>query len=217
VAGDDEPAKVEPAVVPAVAAAARPARVAGLRALVAAGKPLGALRHTSVPEYAFGAFPAGAGLIPISRDVFITCGYVGPVTFNLADRGARAQYFLMPINFLTYYCVRITGHPRLPVVYATISGYQYAHRVEHADGYITLAPQVVTFEGAALRGYPVVLTKRNLVAWGTEGAIYLAGIDAEGRFKDENGLQVSVPTAAAEALAYSEKFDLLYVAVEKVK
>jgi hypothetical protein len=139
------------------------------------------------------------------------------MTWNLADRRARCQVFLMPVNFVTYYCTRLAAHPTLPVLYVTMSGYPYAHRVEHADGYVTLAPQLLHLEGASLKTHPVVLAKRNLVAWGTATAVYLAAIDAEGRFKDEKGTVVIVPGTGVAELAYSEKFDRLYVAVEKPK
>lgn len=217
VAADEEPVKPEPAVAREKAAADRPARLAALRTALAADKPVGAFRQTPDKTYGFHAFPCGAGFVPISRDVFIAAGPFGPVTWNAADRRAQALVFLMPVNFVTYYCTRMTSHPRLPVVYATMAGYPYANRVEHADGYLTLAPQVAHIDGAALRTGPVVLTKRNLIAWGSTGAVHIAGIDAEGRFKAEGGLQVTVPSATVDGLAYSEKFDLLYVAVEKAK
>ncbi len=217
VPGDEEPARPAPVPTPAAAAAARPARLAALRALAAAGKPLGAFRHTPPESYGFGAFPAGAGFVPISRDVFLACGYLGPMTWNLADRRARCQVFLMPVHFVSYYCTRLVAHPTLPVLYVSVVGYPYAHRVEHADGFVTLAPQVLHLEGALLKTPPVVLARRNLVAWGTATAVYLAAIDAEGRFKDEKGLQFIVPGTGVAELAYSEKFDRLYVAVEKLK
>jgi hypothetical protein len=217
VAGDDEPARVAPPVAPAKAAADRPARLAVLRAAVAAGKPVGAFRHTPNGIYGFHWYPCGVGFIPFSRDVFIVCGPFGPVTWNLADRRARAQVFLMPVNFVTYYCSRIVSHPTLPVVFASMVGYEWVHRVEHAEGYLTLTPQVVKLDGATLRTPPVVLGKRNLVAFGGPGAVYLAAIDAQGKFKDEAGMQVTVAATTAEGLAYSEKFDRLYVAVEKGK
>jgi hypothetical protein len=218
VAGDEEPAKVEAPLAPAKAAADRPARLTALRALITAGKPLGAFRHTPPDSYGFGALPAGTGFLPISRDVFLTCGYLGPMTWNLADRRARCQVFIMPINFVSYYGTRIVGHPTLPVVFSSVVGYSYAHRIEHADGFFTLAPQILTLEGATLKTPPVVLTKRNLVAFGGLTAVYLAAIDAEGKFKDEKGMQINVPmNPTVEGLAYSEKFNRLYVAVEKAK
>jgi hypothetical protein len=217
VAGDDEPTKAVPVATVAKAAADRAARLTVLRAAVTAGKPVGAFRHTPEKTYGFSWFPSGAGFVPVTRDLFIACGPYGPVTWDGSDRRARAQVFLMPVNFVSYYCTRIAGHPTLPVVYAGMVGYSWAHRVEHADGYITLAPQVVLLEGCTLKTPPVVLAKRNLVAWGGPNAVYLAAIDAEGKFKDTPGSQVNVMNPVVEGLAYSEKFNLLYVAVEKLK
>ena len=216
VEGNDEPAKAIPVATPAKAAAGRAVRVAALRAAAAANKPLGAFRHTPPNTYGFW-FPSGMGFIPCSRDVFIAAGGFGPVTWNSGDRRARAQVFLMPVNFVSYYTTRIAGHPTLPVLFASNVGYSYAHRVEHADGYLTLAPQIVHLEGSTLKTPPIVLTKRNLVAYGGPGVIYLASIDAAGKFKDAPGTQINVPVAVAEGIAYSEKFDRLYVAVEKAK
>lgn len=217
VAGDEEPKKASPVLTPAQAAAGRAARIAVLKAAVAAGKPVGAFRHTPEKTYGFSYWPSGAGFIPYSRDVFIACGPYGPVTWNCADRRARAQVFLMPVNFVTYYCTRIATHPTQPVVFASMVGYSYAHRIEHAEGYLTLLPQVVLLEGATLKTPPVVMGKRSLVAFGGPGALYLAPIDAAGKFKEEAGMIVSVPAAVAEGIAWSEKLDRLYVAVEKLK
>lgn len=214
VAGDDEPAKPAP---PAKDLTGRAARVAALRTAIAANKPVGAFRHTPPTTYGFHWWPCGAGFIPYSRDVFIACGPFGPVTWNGADRRARAQVFLMPVNFVTYYVTRIAGHPTLPVVFASLVGYPYVHRIEHAEGYLTLAPQVVNLEGATLKTPPVVLTKRNLVAFGGPSTVYVAAIDAAGKFKDEKGVLLTVNATSAEGLAYSEKFDRLYIAVEKLK
>lgn len=213
--GDDDPAGTEPPMAPDAAAVGRSARVEALRAAAAAGKPVGAFRHTPDKTYGFFDRNCGSGFVPVSRDVFIIGGSMGPVTWNRADRGAQAQVFLMPVNFVSYYVTRIAAHPRLPVVFVTIAGYSYAHRIEHAHGYLTLAPQVVLLEGATLRTPPVVLTKRNLVAWGGTGAVYLAHIDATGRFTDEQGMQFNYPGRDVSGVAYSEKFDRLYIAVEK--
>src|SRR5262249_14329693 len=139
VEGDTVPDKVEPVVPMAKAATTRAARAAALRTAAAAGKPVGAFRHTPENTYGFGWFSSRTGFVPISRDVFVTGGPYGTVTWNGGDRRARAQVFLMPVNFVSYYCTRLTGHPTLPVLFATMAGYSYVHRVEHVDGYITLA------------------------------------------------------------------------------
>jgi hypothetical protein len=217
VAGDEEPKKASPVLPPEKAAVVRAARIAVLKAAVAADKPVGAFRHTPENTYGFSYWPCGAGFIPYSRDVFISCGPYGLVTWNSADRRGRAQVFLMPVNFLSYYCTRIAAHPTQPAVFVSVVGYSYAHRIEHAEGYLTLAPQVVLLEGATLKTPPVVLGKRNLVAFGGPNALYLAPIDAVGKFKKEAGMSVAVHAAIAEGIAWSEKFQRLYVAVEKLK
>lgn len=217
VAAAEEPKKASPVLTPAQAATGRSARVAALRAVVAADKPVGAFRHTPEKTYGFHWWPSGAGFIPYSRDVFIACGPYGPVTWNSADRRARAQVFLMPVNFVSYYTTRIAAHPTQPVVFASVVGYSYAHRIEHAEGYLTLAPQVVLLENATLKTPPVVMGKRNLVAFGGPNALYLAPINADGKFKEEAGMLVGVQAAVAEGIAWSEKFERLYVAVEKLK
>jgi hypothetical protein len=124
----------------------------------------------------------------------------------------------MPVNFVSYYTSRIASHSTLPVLYASFVGYSYAHRVEHADGYITLVPQIVELQGSTMKTPPVVLGKRSMVAFGGPSAIYLAEIDAEGKFKEANGTLINVPmNPVVEALVYSETLDRLYVAVEKLK
>jgi hypothetical protein len=218
VAADEEPAKAEPPAAPAKAAADRPARLTALRALIAAGKPFGAFRHTPPDTYGFGAPPAGLGYLPISRDVFVTCGYLGAMTWNLADRRARCQVFILPVTFVSYYFTRIAGHPTLPVIFSSTVGYSYVHRVEHADGFLTLAPQIVILDGATVKTPPVVMGKRNLVAFGGLTAVYLAAIDAEGKFRDEKAMQLNVPmNPTVEGLVYSDRYDRLYIAVEKAK
>lgn len=213
--GDDEPAEAEPLFAAEKAAAARPARVASLRASFAAGKPVGAFRHTPPTTYGFHDRNSGAGFVPVNRNVFVAGGSFGPVTWNSADRGARAQVFLMPVNFIAYYVTRIAPHPKLPVIYVTMAGFAYVHRIEHADGNMTLAPQVLYLVGSTLRTPPVVLTRRNLVAWGALDGVHLAHIDAAGRFTGEPGIRINFLNMEIGGVAYSEKFDRLYVAVEK--
>ena len=146
---DEESSEVPTPLPPEKAALERPARAAALRALLAAGKPTGAFRHTPPDNYGFNAPPAGAGFIPISRDVFIVGGTYGPVTWNLADRNAGPG--VPDARELCRLSNRITGHPRLPILYASMSGYGYAHAMEHADGYLTLVPQVLYLNGARIR------------------------------------------------------------------
>src|SRR5262249_60604955 len=96
--------RAERVVGAARAARPRAARAAALRIAAAAGKPVGAFRHTPENTYGFGWHPSGAGFVPISRDVFVSGGPYGTVTWNGGDRRARAHVFLMPVNFVSYYC-----------------------------------------------------------------------------------------------------------------
>ncbi len=45
--------------------------------------------------------------------------------------------------------------------------------------------------------------------------IYLAAIGANGKFTADDAWQIKVDNPEADALAYSEKFDRLYVAIDK--
>lgn len=210
--GDDEPPLKTPP------SGDRAARFNGLRAALAANKPVGAFRGTPRAIYGLQACPCGAGILPIDRDVFLACGPFGLVTWNGADRAARANVFLTPVNFVSYYVSRMSAHPTLPVVYVSAAGYSYVYRLEHADGYITLAPQVVHIYGTDLQTAPVILTKRNLLAFGTKAnAFYMVHTDAAGRIKSDEGMVITVFSKTTEALAYSERYGRLYVAVEKLK
>src|SRR5205085_879240 len=108
------------------------------------------------------------------------------------------------------------AHPTLPVVYSAVLNTPWVFRMEHADGYLTLAPQQAVLGEAKLLSAPVVLGKRNLLAVGGVNRVYLPALDAAGAFKAAERTDLSVLNPAVEALAYSEQFDRLYVAVEKL-
>lgn len=216
VPGDDEPAKAEEVDAPAKALAVRPARAAALRAALEAGKPVGAFRHIPEGTYGLNFVPTGLGFVPHSRDAFLVAGMLGVVSWDRTDRRAQSLNFLLP-HFLAYYVMRITPHPVLPLFYATTAGYDSVFRVELADGLPTLMPQLAFLQGSALRTPPVIMARRNMVAWGGAGMVYMVATDAMGRFKEEGGLRVVVDNPTVDGLAYSEKFDRLFVAVEKVK
>jgi hypothetical protein len=56
--------------------------------------------------------------------------------------------------------------------------------------------------------------KANKIAVGGQWAVFVVPLDDEGRFKPER-VQQKVGVSLVEALTYSDKFDRLYVAVEK--
>jgi hypothetical protein len=101
-------------------------------------------------------------------------------------------------------------------VYSAVLGHSLLYRIEHNNGHLTLAPQTVTLTGAHCQSAPAVMAKRNMLAIGGNQRVFLVTLDAEGRVKPERK-QVLVAPQYIDALAYSEKFDKLYVAVEPPK
>ena len=89
--------------------------------------------------------------------------------------------------------------------------------IVHAEGYLTLAPEVVRLGTAVhLRSAPVVLSgKQKRLAIGGINQLHLVPLSADGAI---SGPVESLPVRAPslQALAYSAKHDRLYVAVEKV-
>ena len=62
---------------------------------------------------------------------------------------------------------------------------------------------------------PRALVKRNMVAVGGAGTLYLAHVNVEGKFTAEAGLLLPLTGTLVDALAYSDRYDRLYVAVKK--
>jgi hypothetical protein len=88
-------------------------------------------------------------------------------------------------------------------------------RFEYADGNFTLVPRqgnVTNYITSA----PVVMGKRKCVAYGSNYRVVGVKLDDQGRFLRES-VQATVPSPRIEALAYSDKFDRLYVPVETGK
>jgi hypothetical protein len=157
----------------------------------------------------------GLGWVPLGRDLVLFGGYhdTALVTWAPDDRRVRVNLFQPPGTYQYHFPA---GHPNLPVVYIGVLNTQTIYRIEHVDGQPTLAPQSATVLGAGLQSPPVVMGKHNLLAIGTYSRILLMPLDAQGRLKPER-TQVLVGNQAIEALAYSEKFDRLYVGMEKAK
>lgn len=197
------------------AAADRPARVAALRAALAANKPIGAFWYTPI-NYGFYAIPSGAGIHPLGPKLFIAQGTIGIVTWDEGSRRVRTHVLLMPTNMQAYYVTRLVGHPVLPVIFSTAAGYEFLYRVEHIDGQPTLAPQVARLPKYTVNAPPIVLTRRKLVGVGGPGVFMLVAFDANGKLKEEGALTLDVPGQEVDGYAYSEKLDRLYLAVEKL-
>jgi hypothetical protein len=173
------------------------------------------VRYATSATSTFAGFPAGLGFFNVSDDVTLVAGPLGPVTWDEANR--RAQF-----NSVVFYPVvgigyqyRMIGHPKLPVVFLTGLTSDRLYRMEHVDGFLTMLPQRALLGGAtAITSPPVLLGDRPLLACGSANLLHLIGFDIAGLF---NGERTDVPVAnsTVEAIAYSPKFDRLYVAVEE--
>ena len=200
---------------PATAAANRAAKLAVLQAARAAGQTINPRLISTAPSDIFSNLPPlGLGFAPVDDDTVIFGGYAGPVTWDDGDRRARLMsFYTEPYVPLRQY---IVGHPRLPVIFSTSMEYPFLYRMEHADGHITLMPQQWTIEGAVAHSVPVVMAPRSQVAFGGVNKVYVIGLDPDGFLKKER-IQAAVDNPTVAALGYSEKYDRLYVTIEKPK
>lgn len=172
-------------------------------------------RHSPANSHYY-YLPAGVGFHLVSDDMVIVGLPNGPATWDMGNRRAWSNQLLPAPIVGAGYLYRSAGHPTLPVVFSSTLGHSWACRMEHADGYLTLAPQRAALDGVTLHSYPIVLARRNQVAFGGINKVYLIGLDDQGRFKNSR-VQAVVVNPKVEALVYSEKFDRLYVTVEKGK
>ncbi len=194
---------------PKTAAANRSAKLAEIQKAKAAGMPIKPrLLHTG-PSNVFSPLSAcGLGFAPAGENVVIFGGTAGPVTWDEGDRRARIMSFFTD-PYLAYR-QHVAGHPTLPVFFVSVSLSSYLYRMEHAEGHITLGPQQWTIDGAIFHSPPVVMARRSQVAIGGASKVHVIGIDKDGFLKPER-TQAAVLNPTVEAVAYSEKFDRLYV------
>jgi hypothetical protein len=174
--------------------------------VMAEGKPKLTLEDVSVIL----GYPNVYGFVPVTDDVWIFPGAYGPATLDRSNRRGRITSMTYPGNAYWWYH---TGHPSLPVIYTTYVNTAQAFRIEHAGGFITGPPQRINIPGGALTSPPVVLTKQKKVAWGGGNRVVLVTIDDAGYYT-ATATQVPAKNPSVAALAYSEKLDKLYVAVE---
>jgi hypothetical protein len=90
------------------------------------------------------------------------------------------------------------------------------YRVEHADGYLSLLPRQYIIPETQLSGPPAVLGKRNQLAVGGRFHVYLVGLDGKGMPAGEV-IRTRVLANEVRALAYSNRFDRLFVGVDVSK
>ena len=209
-----KPIAPSPLSDPAAATAARTAKIAAIEQAKAAGQPLVLRKYMEATTYTFSSAPAPYCYAPFNDDAIFLAGHSGPVSWVLSDRLGRYCYFyLQPYVAYRY---RVAVHPTAPSVYiATLVYDGRINRMEHADGQFTLTPQTMTNDNLVYYSTPIVLAKTNQLAIGANGRICLIDLDAEGKFKP-SAVQMTVNNPTVEAIAWSPKFEKLYVPVEKM-
>src|SRR6185295_10808677 len=155
--------------------------------------------------------PHGMGFVPVSKDVVILGIGIGAMTWDANNRRAWSNSIMLHPMYGAGYNDRICGHPTLPVIYCALFNFNWLCTMEHVDGYLTQVPQRMAVDGATFKSYPVPLKARSELAVGGINRLYLVGIDARG-FLKATSKQTTINNDSIEALAYSEKFDILYVA-----
>jgi hypothetical protein len=156
-------------------------------------------------------YPSGSGWFAGS-EAMLMGGYSGCMISDFHNGGLRQTWF--GLADLAGLCV-LSGHPTLPAVYLCLQDHNHLFVIAHANGYLTLLPQVATVTGAHLIGTPVVLAKQSRLAIGDTKSLHLLGLGADGKL-DGKDQHLKLACALAKGLAYSEKHDRLFVAVDKV-
>ena len=209
---ETKPTTSAPPLDVAAAAAARTAKLATIEQAKVAGQPLVLRKYLEASAYTF-SNPVPYSYAPWNDDAIFLAGHSGPISWVLSDRLGRICYFyLQPYVAYRY---RVAVHPTAPSVYiATLIYDGRINRLEHADGQFTLAPQTLSVDNFVYYSTPLLLPKTNQLAIGANGRVCLIDLDAEGKFKP-SAVQMTVNNPTVEAIAWSPRFEKLYVPVEK--
>ena len=155
-------------------------------------------------------FPSGAGWFA-GTEAMLMGGYSGCMMADFHDGGLRQTWLSFPDRTGPS---TLAAHPNLPMAYICLQDNLQLMAIMQVNGYLTLLPQLATVTGAHFIGVPVVVTGQSRLAIGDAKALHLLGLQPDGRFdgKDE---RLTLPCASVRGLAYSEKFNRLFVAVDK--
>lgn len=159
------------------------------------------------------SYPNALGIVPASDDAILIGSSNGPCTLDMANR--RARYGLFYMNFSAVNTFRVSGHPKLPMIFIHAIGAGSLYRMDQADGYLSGIPQRLQVGGTTFQSMPVVMTKPNKVAIGMDHRLHVIDLDAKGYFTGKAQMLTTIGVGM-EAIAYSEKFDRLYSAVDDV-
>jgi hypothetical protein len=156
--------------------------------------------------------PSGLGWFA-GREAVIMGGNSGCLMADFHDGNLRRSWF--DINDLASIgWAAIAAHPEQPVLYMCLQGSRFFYSIGQVNGWVSLLPQKATLGGNAhLNGPPVVLEKRAKVVVGDAHALHFLGIAPDGKLDGTCG-RLAVSATLVQGLAYSQKHDRLYVAVD---
>ena len=157
-------------------------------------------------------FPLGmSGPFPINDNTMVFTDKHDLITVTIdpsrVPAGVPKSFWLPLLEYGQASWCRCSLHPALPVIYVSAGGRLF--RIEHVDGFPTLLPQVIGFNDNPTSA-PVVC--KSMVALGAGNSVLLFPTDAAGYFTGE-AQRVAAKTSGS-ALAYSARYDRLYVAVD---
>jgi hypothetical protein len=157
--------------------------------------------------------PAGGGYSfhVVSKEAIISAGHNGVITWRPDDKVATMQ--MLPVKGQGHQ--RLTLHPTLPLIYLTTENTDSFYRIAHSEGWLSLLPLQITLADTRLFSAPVAFDKGSRVAVGGHYHVYIVTLDGEGGPLD--AIKVPVLSPNVRALAYSPRFDRLYVGVEVSK
>lgn len=157
-------------------------------------------------------YPIGYGFFAPSRRVLLFGGAYGPILWDTENRrGALAALYVRSMGT----DVLIGGDPAIPAVFGATLGGDSMIRVELAEGFPTLAPQMITVSSAKFQSPPLVMPGRpHRLAVGDVNAVRIIPLDPENRLTAAAQV-VPLIQDSVRAIAYSAKFQRLYVAVDR--
>jgi hypothetical protein len=202
----------------------RAGRIAAAKVLATKTPKDGGLKKISTPNYGLlWAYPCGLGMYAPSADVLVFGGPNGPIVWEHGNSRAELQADYIPPYYRPAnigHLDRMVVHPTLPVLYGSITAPDtatwtdsYLWRTEHSDGFPTLLPQRMYLYYFLASTPPIVLPKHNRIAIGGRKRIAFITLDGEGRLTKER-TEVEVNSTRVTGLAYSIRFDKLYLAAD---
>ncbi|MCE9592306.1 MAG: hypothetical protein K8S99_17505 [Planctomycetes bacterium] len=172
----------------------------------------GVIKPTVTDVAAILNLPNGLGFVAPTRDAVVFSAVNGPATWDTTNRLGAINHYGM--SNVPAQCA-VGGRPDGAWVYGASLGSNVLYAMQQADGFITMMPTVVSVPGADLRSIPVVMPGRPArLAVGAAQGVCFVSLDAEGRPTDQS-VSLPVVSPAVRGIAWSDKFKLLFVAVEK--